>query len=287
MSRSAAKLSAYRIEKILKKPGNYGIYLGEFESPPTRHQVQLLAEWDLLIVDPSQAGIVEAISSGLFAVSPQVLARIDVHYVSSRSSEHSIVSITQWVARLIKVSTKITGHQHSFTGIVISNWEKCLTVALLKEFILFVDSIGLCIYLEASNPQFLPDPSLAELGEVTGLVIRNGTIAPNGEERDAFKMAELRPTIKAFVSQACLRSFMVLLWETLDEDASPLNAVIKRSYQWSRFYSALPWIGTTSALKSAESAIFQKEPLGAFDWLKELRVMNFHEKWRFNQNVSD
>ncbi len=193
----------------------------------------------------------------------------------------------KWVARLIKVSTKITGHQHPFTGIVVSNWENCLTAALLQEFILFADSIGLCIYLEASNPQFLSEPRLAELEEVTGLVIRNGTIAPNGEERDAFKMAEMRPTIKAFVSQACLRDFVVLLWETLEEDASPLNAVIKRSYQWSRFYSALPWIGTRSALESAESAIFQKEPLGAFDWLKELQVMNFHEKWRLNQIVSE
>lgn len=287
LSKSSMNLFAYRIEKISKKPGNFGVYLGEFECPPTPSQIRLLAEWDLLIVDPSQAGVAEAISSGFYAVSPQILARLDVEHVASRSSEHPIISITQWVARLIKFSAKMTGHQPRFSGVVISHWEDCLTVALLEEFILFNDSIGLSVYLEASDTRFLLEPRLAELNEVTGLVIRNGTISLNGEERDAFQMSEMRPTIKAFVSQACLRNFVVLLWETLDDDASPLNAVIKRSYQWSRFYSALPWIGTTSALRTAESALLQNEPLGAFDWLKELRVMKIHESWRSNQTVSN
>ncbi|KAH9222558.1 glycosyltransferase family 4 protein [Leptodontidium sp. 2 PMI_412] len=286
LSKSSMNLFAYRIEKISKKPGNFGVYLGEFECPPTPSQIRLLAEWDLLIVDPSQAGVAEAISSGFYAVSPQILARLDVEHVASRSSEHPIISITQWVARLIKFSAKMTGHQPRFSGVVINHWEDCLTVALLEEFILFNDSIGLSVYLEASDTRFLLEPRLAELNEVTGLVIRNGTISLNGEERDAFQMSEMRPTIKAFVSQACLRNFVVLLWETLDDDASPLNAVIKRSYQWSRFYSALPWIGTTSALRTAESALLQNEPLGAFDWLKELRVMKIHESWRSNQTIS-
>lgn len=270
LSKSSANLFAYRIEKTSKKPGNYGVYLGEFECPPTPHQIRLLAEWDLLIVDPSQAGVIGALSSGLHAVSPQVLVRIDAEYVASRSSEHPIVSITQWITRLVKLSAKMTGHQPRFSGVVISRWDECLTVALLEELIGFVNSIGFSIYLEAANTRFLSEPRLAELGEVTGLVIRNGTISFNGEERDAFEMSEMRPTIKAFVSQACLRNFVVLLWETLDDEASPLNAVVKRSYQWSRFYSALPWIGNTSALKTAEFSLLQKEPLGGFDWLKEL-----------------
>jgi len=284
--KSSANLFAYRIETTTKKPGSYGVYLGEFESPLTSAQIQLLAEWDLLIVDPSQAGVAEAISSGLHAVSPQVLARLDVEYVASRSSEHPIVSITQWVTRLIKLSAKMTGHQSRFSGLVISHWEDHLTPGLAKEFIIFSSSLGLSIYLETSQPRFLSEPRLAEMNEVTGLVIRNGTISFSGEERDAFQMVEMRPTIKAFVSQACLRTFVVLLWETLDENASPLNAVVKRSYQWSRFYSALPWIGKTSALKSAELAIQQSEPLGAFDWLKELRVMEIHDRWRSSQSVS-
>jgi hypothetical protein len=278
--------SPYRSEKPTKRPETYGVYLGEFDNPPSRHQMQILSEWDLLIFDPSQPGMVDAMSSGLYPVSPQSLARLDVEHVVGGSSRPQIVSLVEWIARHIEHSAKVTGHHCCFTGLVISNWGGCVSTAVLETFIHFLSSLGLCVYLEVSAPHFLADVALAELDEVTGLVICNGTINPNGEERDAFQMAAMRPTIKAFVSQACLRSFVVLLWETLDDDVEPLNAVVKRSYQWSKFYSALPWIGSIGALTSAEISLCQEEPLGAFDWLKELKVMKIHEKWRTNQLVS-
>lgn len=236
--------------------------------------------------DPARAGVLEAITSGKYPVSSQVLARLDMEAVTSQSSKPKIMTITEWLAKHMKSSANADGHQKSFSGIIISNWEDQMSVALLEQYISLVSSLGLGVYLECAAPQFLVDVNLATMPEITGLVIRNGTISENGEERDAFQMNEMRPTIKAFVSQACLRSFVVLLWETLYDDAMPLNAVIKRSYQWSKFYSALPWIGSISALTSARLSLNQTEPLGAFDWLKELRVMNFHEKWRGNQSVS-
>jgi hypothetical protein len=268
-----------------KKPSSYGVYLGGFESPPTEHQIILLAEWDLLIVDPSQSGIMDTMLSGLYRIPPQVLARLDIESVIAESPRKPVVSATEWTARLLERSNDLSRRRCIFTGLVICKWESSFSVPLLIEFIRFISSLGLSVYLEASPPNFLFDPQLAELNEVTGLVLRNGTIAENGEERDAFQMAEMRPTIKAFVSQACLRSFVVLLCETLDDDAKPLNAVIRRSYQWSSFYSALPWIGSSSALYSAELSLHQKEPLGAFDWLKEAGVMKTHEKWRSIQTV--
>lgn len=285
LSNAFTKLEPYRIEKTIKRPGSFGVYLGEIDNPPSRHQIQILSEWDLLVFDPSQAGVLDAMSSGLYPVSPQTLARLDVGMVAGDSEQRAIILIVEWIGRYVNASERADGHQHSFTGISISNWESYLPVPVLREFVNFASSLGLCVYLEASAPYFLSDPKLAEVEEVTGLAIRNGTISANGEERDAFQMNEMRPTIKAFVSQACLRSFVVLLWETLDDDVTPLNSVIKRGHQWSRFYSALPWIGSTTALVSARLSLDQKEPLGAFDWLKELRVMKFHEKWRSNQNV--
>ncbi|KUJ20420.1 glycosyltransferase family 4 protein [Mollisia scopiformis] len=282
LSQSSADLSPYSIEKTTKRPNSYGVYLGAFETPPTSEQVRLLAEWDLLVFDPSQAGVLEAMSSGIYAISPQTIARLDVRHIA-RGSIHPISSIVQWIGRHVKVSAKITGHQHCFTGVLVSAWEEVITVPVLKAFIIFASGLGFTVYLEVSAPQFLVEPKLAELEEVTGLVLRNGTISANGEERDAFQMSQMRTTIKAFISQACLRSFVVLLWETLEDDASPLNAVMRRSYQWSSFYSALPWIGTKSALTSAELSLVQEEPLAAFDWLKELRVMKIHDKWRFNK----
>lgn len=254
--------------------------------PPTRHQIRLLTQWDLLIFDPSQTGIVEVMSSGIYQVSSQVLARIDVEQAIGQSSRPSIICLVEWITKHMEFSVKVTGSYYCFTGVVISNWDDRLQTPVLAEFVRFISSLGLSIYLEVSAPHFLHDTSLAELEEVTGLVLRNGTINTNGEERDAFQMADMRQTIKAFVSQACLRSFVVLLWETLDDDVRPLNAIVKRTHQWSRFYSALPWIGSLSALTSAEISFCHAEPLGAFDWLKELRVMKIHETWRTNQSVS-
>lgn len=224
--------------------------------------------------------------SGRYQIPPQGLARLDIEFVATDTSKKPIVSAIEWLTNLMGACKVISNHQNIVTGILISNWESHFTAPLLKEFILLISSLGLSVYLEASAPKFLSDPKLAELSEVRGIVLRNGTISENGEERDAFQMAEMRPTIKAFVSQACLRSFVVLLWETLENDVTPLNAVVKRSYQWSRFYSALPWIGSRSALLSADLSLDQMEPLGAFDWLKELRVMKLHDKWRSNQTVS-
>ncbi|KAF4637772.1 hypothetical protein G7Y89_g291 [Cudoniella acicularis] len=249
ISNAAEELSNCKTERLETKPGSYGVYLGEFDSPPSKYQVQLLAQWDLLIFDPLQRGVMEAMTSGLYKLPPQALARLDVEIVASYTTQKPIVAIVEWLSDLARVWKGTSNGQNVVTGILIN-------------------------------------PTLAELNEVRGIVIRNGTISANGEERDAFQMAEMRPTIKAFVSQACLRSFVVLLWETLDDDKIPLNAIVKRSYQWSRFYSALPWIGSKSALKSAEISLDQMEPLGAFDWLKELRVMKFHDLWRSNQTVA-
>ena len=278
-------LSHCRIESKNTKPASYGIYLGEFSNPLTHHQVQLLAQWDLLIFDPTQAGIVEAMLSGLYTLPPQSLARLDVEFVAGSASQKPYVSVVEWITSLMEICKVISSHQNIITGILISNWEQQFTTPLLRELVFFIDSLGFSVYLEAAAPNFLSEPKLAELNEVTGIVIRNGTISANGEERDAFQMAEMRPTIKAFVSQACLRSFVVMLWETLEDDVTPLNAVVKRSYQWARFYSVLPWIGARAALTSAKLSLHQEEPLGAFDWLKELRVMRIHDKWRSNQNV--
>jgi hypothetical protein len=248
--------------------------------------VKLLAQWDLLIFDPLRAGVVKAMLSGKYALPSQSLARLDVEKVSGETSIEAITSITKWLTNLMETCKVISSHNNIISGLVISNWESWLSVPLLKEFLCLVDSLGLCAYLETAAPDFLIDPKLADLDEVKGIVIRNGTISPNGEERDAFQMSEMRPTIKAFVSQACIRNFVVLLWETLDPEVLPLNAVIKRTYQWSRFYSAIPWIGSRDALESAELSLNQTEPLGAFDWLKELKVMEFHNKWRSNRMVS-
>lgn len=279
-------LSLFQIDKIFERPENFGIYLGEFKTPPTIHQIKILSEWHLLVIDPSCHGILEAFSSGLYPISPQVLARIDLGIIAGQNISTQIITLTEWIAKNIYFTRKFARNQFFFTGVCICNWDGNCTNLFLKEFICFLSFQGFSVFLEVSPPAFLSETELVELQEVSGLVVRNGTICLNGVEKDAFQMDTLKPTIKAFVSQACLRKFVVLLWETINDDAQPSNAVLRRCYQWSKFYNALPWIGSRSALEVAEHSLVQKEPLGAFDWLKKTEVMDIHKKWICNQSVS-
>ncbi|POS88089.1 hypothetical protein EPUL_000337 [Erysiphe pulchra] len=275
----------FHTKKPKEKPKNFGVFLGGFESPPTIYEEQILSKWDLLIIDPTAPGVLEAISSGFYAVSPQILARLDLRLTTNQSTLMQVVTVTEWIIKNISVLDKSANYQMCFTGVCICNWVNSCSTSFLKEFIYFLSTLGFLVYLEIADPKFLCEPELIELQEVNGLIIRNGTILRNGEERNAFQMEKLRSTIKGFTSEACLRSFVVLLWETMDDGAQPSNAVIKRSYQWSRFYNAVPWIGTRSALKTAGLSFTQKEPLGAFEWLKRIQVMEIHKKWSSNQSI--
>jgi hypothetical protein len=243
-----------------------------------------LARWDLLVVDAWQQNVINVLSCGSYSSPIYVLARFDVGEKIRPDHESPIVAAVEWIKKLLDAS-KGPGDVCCFSGILLANWAERLSNPQVIELIVFAHKLGLSIYLETSSPGFLSNPKLAELDEVDGLVIRNGTISPNGDERDAFQMAEMRPAIKAFVSQACLRRFNICLWETLDDDAAPLNAVIRRTYQWCKFYSALPFITYASELRSLASNREQKEPLGAFSWLKEPEVMEAHRKWRLNHKV--
>jgi hypothetical protein len=114
------KSSPYRSGKKTKRPHSYRVYLGEPDKPPTKHQLHILSEWDLLIFYPSQAGIVDAISFGLYPASPQSLA-LDVKFVVGHCSRPSIVLLVGWMARHIEHSPQVTGHRCCFTGHVIGN----------------------------------------------------------------------------------------------------------------------------------------------------------------------
>lgn len=283
-----AELPHHKVVGVERKPESFGVYLGGFNYAPTSDERQLLTQWDLLVVDAFQENVIHVLSCGLYPKPPLVLARLDLSIIAPHQCKQSTVleGAIAWVTKLLASST-LSGGDCNFSGILISNWNDQLSSPMIIEFITFIHQLGFQIYLETSSPGFLHDPKLAELNEVAGLVIRNGTISSNGDERDAFQMQEMRPTIKAFVSQACLRPFVVCLWETLDGGVNPTNAIVRRSYQWSKFYSALPpWIGSLSDLTLTTRGIDQKEPLGAFSWLKEPGVMEAHKRWRLNHNVS-
>jgi hypothetical protein len=72
------------------------------------------------------------------------------------------------------------------------NWQlkNCVSISVLKTLPHFLDLLGLSVYLYVSASYLLQDVSLAELDELTGLVIYNGTINSNGAERDAFQVSD-------------------------------------------------------------------------------------------------
>ena len=190
------------------------------------------------------------------------------------------------IVDLVQGKFKLRGSNSNFTGILLAGWEKRISAAVLNEIIRFLTILGLGVYLEISPPNFLEDVDAPDFRLLAGVVVRNGTILPNGERRDFFQMEKMKSTVKEFVTQSCLRQFTVMMWETVEEGVTVSNAVAKRSFSWSSYYGALAWIGTKSALHDPALACACQEPLPAFQWLKEAEVMSVHDKFRSTSHVS-
>lgn len=259
------------------KKASFGVYLGNFAHLPTEAEIRILTQWDILIVDPFESGVINAIARN--GKEREILGRLDLDRILSKG-DTKLKSVEKLVSCLVS-----TFKGTEFSGVVLSGWEDVFNPALLKECAQFINGIGLNVYLETAPPDFLKDGKVLQTAEISGLVIKNASILRNGEKRDYFQMSSLQHTVKAFVSESCLRDLDVMAWETVDDDAVLSNAVFRRSIQWCNFYSTIPWIGTESALKDANLNAKTCEPLGAFAWLKEAEVMKIHETWRSNSSI--
>jgi hypothetical protein len=117
------------------------------------------------------------------------------------------------------------------------------------------------------------------------VVFINGSILPNGERRDFFNLMSMQRALEIVFAQSCLREFAVLMCEIIDDECTATNAVIKRSFSWTSFYTAIPWIGHRASLTDAAKHEFIQPPDGAFDFLKRADVIDIQESWRFNAKV--
>lgn len=264
------------LQAIKRKPSSFGAYLGSFRTPVTELQYRVLNQWDLIIVNPFQPGVIDAVSK--FGTKP-VLGRVDLDLIIFRG--HSTL------AGIEKLEDILFGafYGRSFSGILFSNWECKFPRAVWIRLLEIIEGFGLAIYLETWPPNFLKDNGQLRTNAISGLVIRNASILPNGEKRDYFEMADMQSTIKAFVSEACTRDFVVMIWETVDDNAVVSNAVIRRSLQWCSFYSALCWTCRHSALYDTTLSTKTIEPLSAFGWLKHADTMAAHTYWRLNTDI--
>ncbi|CAG8894370.1 unnamed protein product [Penicillium nalgiovense] len=281
VSKSLAKLANRELNLIDRrprqgKPVSFGVYLGSFENPPTASQERLLQEWDILVVDPFQTGVAKAISRH---ERSQVIGRVD--FGRFLPPKASALTVIEKIEELLASGF----HDTAFSGVLLANWEDVLRPTARRKLLETISSLGLAVYLESEPPHFLKDRKAVQSDAVAGLVIRNASIMPQGEKRDYFQLTELQATIKAFVSESCMRDFVVMAWETVDDNVTVSNAIVRRSIQWCGFYSATTWIGPEAALRDADLNVTTLEPFPAFGWLKEAEIMKTHDTWRANLNI--
>ncbi|CZT05212.1 related to glycosyl transferase [Rhynchosporium agropyri] len=283
------------LEKLdSKRPTSLGIYLGTFESPISDAQCKRLSERDMIILNPLQSYIPRVLAelSRREKVPRRVIGRLDLANVltdaapSRQSSKYVLSCLDRTMSMIITAFRNSEGGKNDFTGILLAGWE-IFPIPVFHELCAVISTFGLEIYVETSAPDFLADGSALACSSISGLIIRNALVLPDGERRDCFDMEPLRTTAKSFVSQSCVRDFTVFVWETLDDDVVLPNAVLKRTFAWCNFYSVVSWIGSQSALMNATLDVVQMEPLSAFAWLKEPKVMELHDMWKSRKSIEN
>lgn len=241
-------------------------------------------------MNTSKAGVATALGDNSIHRPQQVINRLDFQDCFDTSiEEHNELELAHDVGVIsnrLNDIFKITDSCDSLTGILLAGWRDRLPVAMLDLVAKSISSHNLEVYLEIEPPNFLEGDEFPNLSLFSGVVVRNATILPNGELRDFFQMDNMKSTTKAFVSEACRRSFLVMMMETIDDDVHLSHAVLRRCYMWCGYHGAIPWIGRQASITDASESRHYAEPLAAFQWLKDRKVMAAHEAFRNTNKVS-
>lgn len=248
-----------------------------------------MERYDLIVLDPSQAGVLDALADQEHALAPRVVGRMDVSQLLSSellSSESQMLRGLERIMVAVDNLFQHPGSQRAFTGLLLAGWHTSLPISMLDALVNYLSEAGLDVYLEIVPPHFMEGSRLPNLRYIAGVVVKNGTILPNGEVRDYFQMEEMKSTTKAFVSQSCLRPFTVMMWDAVGDRIELSHAVVKRSYMWCGYHGALVWIGPESSISNAACNVPVLEPLAAFQWLKDAKVMKIHEEYRSCREVN-
>lgn len=280
----------YKAE-IDDRPKSFGVFLGGFEDILTFSERKVLSAWDLIVVDPAQNGVFNALLS---SPSTTILGRMDMELIVSAGStcdeRHMRDSAEKVIEALIWRFTRPHSTRSPFNGVLLANWRSYFTIPVCNALIAAMSDSGLEVYLEVSDPDFLTVEECKDidLESVCGLICRNGTILPNGDRRDYFQMANLRRALRVFAAKSQMTKGHVLMWDTINDDAAFNHSVVKRSFNWCRFYSALSWIGKQSALTQmsrTQKDTIWAEPLSALSFIKEDKTVKYQEHWRNNERI--
>ncbi|KAF2666839.1 hypothetical protein BT63DRAFT_481309 [Microthyrium microscopicum] len=271
----------------LPRPSSFGVYLGAFSHEITEDVTTLFGAYDLIVLDPTRPGVLDILDDGRVQLPAHIVARLDLYQMLSSDSmgkaESMLRSLERVLAAIEGTFLRKSGKESQFTGVMLAGWHNLMQQPVLNALTTYLGKLGLDVYLEIVPPHFLDGMKRPDFSQFAGVIIKNGTILPNGEVRDFFQMEKMKSTVKEFVSQSCLRPFTVMMWDAVDDRIEISHAVVKRSYQWCSYHGALVWIGSESSVSNVAANVAVEEPLAAFQWLKDPRVMKIHEAFRKNR----
>jgi hypothetical protein len=276
-------------EDLPTKPSSFGVYLGSLSTPVSEEETHILSRWGAVVLNYSEPGVLDALNDERLPLGPHIIARLDlcsiVNFVPM-DDEVNMFRVVYLVSKTIRQYLRLPDQRRYFTGVLIAGWRERVSIPLLNGIAKLCSSHGLDVFLEIGPPDYLDQIHQLNLQRFAGAVVRNGTILQNGERRDFFAMDKMKSTTKAFVSQSCLRPFTTLIWDTIDDDAELSHAVTRRAHMWCSYHGAIPYIVRQTALTNMSQVRYCEEPLAAFQWLKNRKVMSIHEKFRITRVVS-
>jgi hypothetical protein len=259
-------------------------------SPITGEEAEILSQWDAIILDYCEPGVLDAVHDDDVQMGPHIIARLDLLQILSFTVGNTEVDLSRVVyvlSKIIQQTLRQPNQRRYFTGVVVAGWRERLPIPLLNGIARLLAAYGLDVYLEVGPPDFLDSVEKLDIGLFSGIVVRNGTIMTDGNRRDYFEMDKMKTTTKAFVSQACQRPFLTMMWDTIDNEVDLSHAVVRRAHMWCGYHGAIPYLTRRRALTSIFDIRSCEEPLAAFQWLKSRRVMNVHDKYRTTRTVSN
>jgi hypothetical protein len=251
--------------------------------------MQILSRWDAIVLDHCEPGVLDAVNDESLPLGPNIIARLDLLQIlnfEAKDNEVDMLRAVYLVSKTIRQTLRQPNCRRYFTGVLVAGWRERISTPLLNGIAKLCAAHGLDVFLEIGPPDFLDQVEKLNFKLFAGVVVRNGTIMPNGERRDFFDMDKMKTTTKAFVSQSCLRPFTVFMWDTVDDDAELSHAVARRAHMWCGYHGAIPYLARQGAITKMSEVRSCEEPLAAFQWLKDRKVMNVHDKFRTTRVVS-
>jgi hypothetical protein len=272
----------------LAKPGSFGVYLGRISTPVSEEEKQVLTQWNAVILDYREPGILDAVSHTSVALGPHIIARIDLLQVLNSEAGDMVagqLQVVEVISNIVQGTLRKPDQQRYFTGVLVAGWRQRISTPLLNGVAKIFSAFGFDVFLEVGPPEFIDDVEKLDINLFSGFIVRNGTTLPFGERRDYFNMDKMKTTTKAFVSQACQRPFITMIWDTVNDEANLSHAVVRRAHMWCNYHGAILHLTRQRALMNIGEVRPCEEPLAAFQWLKNRRVMNVHGKYRTTRSV--